>query len=111
MAVKIFIALCILGVIAMAIALIDRYRTHKIDKRKSKIREGWEQAAMEAHQNGDDEPLIDFSNEFDKHPIEFEDGFSAERIRELNNNGSFEAARQWRKTKLQRWLNLIFKSK
>lgn len=31
-----------------------------------KIREGWEQAAMEAHQNEDDKIMMDFNNEFDK---------------------------------------------
>jgi len=30
------------------------------------VREGWELAAIEAHKNGDDKVMMDFSNEFDK---------------------------------------------
>jgi len=37
-----------------------------LEPQEKKVREGWEQAAMEAHQNSDDELTIDFSNEFDK---------------------------------------------
>ena len=38
-----------------------------LEPQQRKVREGWEQAAMEAHQNGDDEIIMDFSNTFDKH--------------------------------------------
>lgn len=31
-----------------------------------KIREGWEEAAMQAHAEDDDQLLMDFGNEFDK---------------------------------------------
>ncbi len=31
-----------------------------------RLREGWEQAAKEAHENGDDKLLMDFPNDFDK---------------------------------------------
>ena len=33
---------------------------------EKKVREGWEQAAMEAHKNGDDELEMNFPNKFDK---------------------------------------------
>jgi hypothetical protein len=32
-----------------------------------------------------------------KGKVEWEDGFTAERIRELNNQGSLDAAKQWRR--------------
>lgn len=37
-----------------------------LEPQQKKIREGWEQAAMEAHQNGDDKIIMDFTNEFDE---------------------------------------------
>jgi len=37
-----------------------------LEPQEKKVREGWEQAAIEAHQNGDDKLIMDFSNEFDK---------------------------------------------
>jgi antitoxin MazE len=37
-----------------------------LEPQEKKVREGWEKAAMEAHQNDDDKLMMDFSNEFDK---------------------------------------------
>lgn len=37
-----------------------------LEPQERKVRDGWEQAAKEAHLNGDDKLMMDFSNEFDK---------------------------------------------
>ncbi len=37
-----------------------------LEPQKKKVREGWAEAAEQAHKNGDDEMLLDFSNEFDQ---------------------------------------------
>jgi len=37
-----------------------------LEPQEKEVRDGWEHAAMEAHNNGDDKVLLDFSNEFDK---------------------------------------------
>ena len=42
-----------------------------LEPQEKKIREGWEQAAMEAHQNKDDELMMNFPNEFDKEEWEW----------------------------------------
>jgi hypothetical protein len=44
-----------------------------------------------------------------KGKVEWEDGFTAERIRELNNQGSLDAAKQWRRRRKFSWLSNLFR--
>ncbi len=37
-----------------------------LEPQQEKVRKGWEKSAMEAHQNGDDKLMMDFSNDFDE---------------------------------------------
>lgn len=37
-----------------------------LEPQKRKVREGWAEAAKQAHANGDDKMMMDISNEFDQ---------------------------------------------
>ncbi len=41
--------------------------------------------------------LLRLVDEINKHPLQFEDGFTAEKIRALNNQRADDAAKRWRK--------------
>lgn len=45
---------------------IDQSRENSGDSSKKHVRQGWNKAAREAHENGDDKLIFVFSNDFER---------------------------------------------